>query len=72
MTRFAEAVLQAEMVIRSSSRWSLTLPPPDWMMKTSLPRTDSSIWTLVSPFENLPSIALPGGSPKWLQMISVS
>lgn len=52
----AEAVLQAEMRIRSSMKLSLTSSQPDWMMKTSSSRTDSEILTLVSPFENLPTV----------------
>ena len=51
--RRAEAVLQAEMRMRSSMRLSLTSLHPDWMMKTSSSRTDSDILTLISPFENV-------------------
>lgn len=50
--RRAEAVLQAEMRMRSSMRLSLASWHPDWMMNTSSSRTDSWILTLVSPLEN--------------------
>lgn len=39
-------------------RLSLTLPPPLCTMKTSLPRTDSSTSTLVSPTANLDSLGI--------------
>jgi hypothetical protein len=45
------------------------LPPPDWMMKTSFPRTLSSISTRVSPPLNLSSRTLAGGMPRWLQIV---
>lgn len=49
----AEAVLHAETRMRSSIRLSFASPEPLWMMKTSSSRTDSPIFTLVSPLENL-------------------
>lgn len=48
----ADAVLHAEIRMRSSIKLSLTSLQPDWMMKTSSSRTDSDILTLVSPLEN--------------------
>lgn len=49
----ADAVLQAEMRMRSSIRFSLTSLQADWMMKTSSSRTDSEILTLISPLEKV-------------------
>ena len=40
--RFAEASFAAWIMISSSTRWSFTGWFPDWTMKTSLPRIDSS------------------------------
>lgn len=76
----AEAILQAEMRIRSSIKLSLTSSQPDWMMKTSSSRTDSEILTLVSPFENLPTVTgtrlmlslCEGLSLSWMSFQSVS
>lgn len=48
----ADAVLQAEMRMRSSIKLSLTSLQAVWMMKTSSSRTDSKTLTLVSPLEN--------------------
>ena len=72
VTLFALAVLQAEMVMRSSMRLSFTLPPPLWTMKTSFSRTDSPTSTRVSPTLNLPRWILARGMPRWVQMVSVS
>jgi hypothetical protein len=44
-------------------------PPPDWIMKTSFPRTLSSISTRVSPPLNLASSTFAGPMPRWLQMV---
>lgn len=44
-------------------------PPPDWMIKTSLPRTLSSISTRVSPPLNLARSTFAGGMPRWLQIV---
>ena len=54
-TRFAEAVRQALMRIKSSIQLSLTeMPPlPLWMTKTSQSRTDSSMDTLVSEIQTV-------------------
>jgi hypothetical protein len=104
VTRFAEAVRHAEMQINclgirrwlqrctheptSSIRLSLTDPAPLCTMKTSLPRTDSSIETRVSPTANLASWSqldmlfallgdsltsrFAGGIPRWSQICSVA
>jgi len=48
----ADAVLHAEMRMRSSIRLSFVSLHPVWMMKTSSSRTDSVILTLISPLEN--------------------
>lgn len=50
-------------------RITVPFPPPDWMMKTSLPRTLSSISTRVSPPLNLASSTFAGGMPRWLQIV---
>jgi hypothetical protein len=68
--RLAEAVLHADMQIRSSIRLSLTLPAPLWTIKTSLPRTDSPISTRVSPTANLDSSIFAGGIPRWSHIVS--
>lgn len=60
--RLAEAVLQAEMRMRSSMRLSLASWQPDWMMKTSSSRTDSEIVTLISPLENFLTVQGTSGT----------
>jgi hypothetical protein len=40
--RFADASLAAWIMISSSTRWSFTGVLPDWTMKTSAPRIESS------------------------------
>lgn len=61
--RRADAVLHAEMRIRSSMRLSLTSLHPDWMMKTSSSLTDSEILMLVSPLENFLTVQGTRGTP---------
>lgn len=61
--RLADAVLQADIIIRSSMRLSLTSPHPDWMTKTSESRTDSVILTLTSPFEKFRTTVGVKGTP---------
>jgi hypothetical protein len=56
-------------VLEDAHRDFVPFPPPDWMIKTSLPRTLSSISTLVSPPLNLSSSTFAGGMPRWLQMV---
>ena len=46
VTRSADAILQALIMISNSMRLSFTSPQPDWTMYTSSPRTDSPISTL--------------------------
>jgi len=61
--RRADAVLHADIRIRSSIRLSFTSLHPDWMMNTSSSRTDSKILTLISPQENLPTVQGVRGTP---------
>lgn len=61
--RRAEAVLQAEMRIKSSMKLSLTSLQPDWMINTSSSRTDSEMVTLVSPLENFLTVQGTRGTP---------
>src|ERR1700733_2785733 len=61
--RRAEAVLHAEIKIRSSMRLSFTSLHPDCMINTSSSRTDSEILTLISPQENLPTVQGVRGTP---------
>jgi len=46
VTRDAEAILQALIMIKNSIKLSFTLPLLLWMIKTSSPLTDSPISTL--------------------------
>lgn len=46
VTRCADAILHALIIINSSIKLSLMSPQPLWTMKTSSPRTDSPISTL--------------------------
>ena len=55
VTRDADAILQALIIIRSSMIMSFTSPQPLWTMNTSSPRTDSPISTL---HQSLPVIRL--------------
>src|SRR6266550_4225777 len=61
--RRADAVLQAEIRIKSSMKLSLTSLQPDWMMNTSSSRTDSEMVTLVSPLENFLTVQGTRGTP---------
>ena len=58
----ADAVLHADMRIRSSIKLSFTSSHADWMMKTSSSRTDSKILTLVSPLENFLTLQATRGT----------
>ena len=55
-------------MMNNSMRISLISPHPVVMMNTSFPRTDSWIWTDVSPLLNLPRIAAPSDTPRRLQI----
>ncbi len=59
MTRDADERLKASSRISSSIRFSLTGRQVGWTMKTSEPRTFSSIWQKVSPSEKLKAVELP-------------
>ena len=70
--RRADAVLQAEISMRSSIRLSSTGLQPDWMMKISPSRIDSEIVTLISPHENLPTVQGVRGTPRLMKISFVS
>ena len=97
VTRCAEAILQALIIISSSIKWSFidAFTPPllpslqhpvykgdigsktgwlwvTWTIKTSSPRTDSWISTLVSPFANLVHFAFETGIWSLLQISRTS
>lgn len=55
-------------MMNSSMRISLISPHPVVIMNTSFPRTDSWIWTDVSPLLNLPRMAAPSDTPRRLQI----
>jgi hypothetical protein len=68
----AEAVLQADTMIKSSINISFTFPQELWMMNTSKSRTVSSIFTFVSLLLNFLKVLRPTGIDKWLQIISAN
>lgn len=69
--RLAQALQEAhaQHTRRAPGGGAVPFPPPDWMMKTSFPRTLSSISTRVSPTLNLPRRTFAGAMPRWLQMV---
>jgi hypothetical protein len=62
----ADALLKASIMIKSSIKFSLTGVQVGWTTNTSTPRTLSSIAQLISPSENLDTLALPTGIPRYL------
>jgi hypothetical protein len=84
VTREADAILHALIIINNSIRLSLISPQPLWTMNTSSPRTDSFISTLqwiesdfflnrlffylVSRLLNFLVITLPGSRPSRAQI----
>lgn len=72
VTLLADPVLQADIMMQRSMKPSLTESAADWMIYTSLPRTESLISHRLSPEENLVRIRSPGAIPRLLQTLSTS
>ena len=68
MIREAEERLKLSSMISSSIRFSLTGSQVGWTMKTSEPRTFSSIWQNVSPSEKLNAETLPASRFRYSQI----
>jgi len=68
--RPALALLAASIMIKSSIRLSLTGADVDWMMNKSLPRTVSSMCTLISPSLNWPTSMPPSSVFNFLAIAS--
>ena len=61
VTRAAEARFKASTISSTSIRLSFAGAQVDWSTKQSLPRTFSRSSTMISPSENLPTVAWPSG-----------
>ena len=64
MIRPADARLKASIMMSSSIRLSLTGRQVDCTTNTSEPRTDSPMFTEISPSEKCLTSLLPSGSPR--------